>query len=102
MRVAALLVDQLRTDDIVVRTGGEEFVILMPGTEANAAAACSERLRSAIRAESWERIAAGMTVTASVGVATLPDASDLGGLAKLADERLYEAKRAGRDRVVTG
>ena len=39
-------------------------------------------------------------MTASVGVATLPDASDLAGLAKLADDRLYEAKRAGRDRVV--
>jgi diguanylate cyclase (GGDEF)-like protein len=100
MRVAALLIDQIRTADIVVRTGGEEFVILMPGTEHNAAAACSERLSEAIRDEPWDRIAAGMTVTASVGVATLPDASDLAGLAKLADDRLYAAKRAGRDRVV--
>ena len=41
MRVAGLLVDQLRTDDVVVRTGGEEFVILMPDTEPNAAAACA-------------------------------------------------------------
>jgi diguanylate cyclase (GGDEF)-like protein len=102
MRVAALLVDQLRTDDVVVRTGGEEFVVLMPGTERNAAAACSERLRTAIRDEPWDRIASGMTVTASVGVATLPDASDFAGLGKLADDRLYAAKRAGRDRVVTG
>ena len=43
-----------------------------------------------------------MTLTASVGVATLPDASDLDTLAKLADDRLYAAKRTGRDRVVSG
>ena len=41
-----------------------------------------------------------MKLTASVGVATADDASDLRGLAELADSRLYEAKRAGRDRVV--
>jgi PleD family two-component response regulator len=41
-----------------------------------------------------------MTVTASIGVATLPDASDLAGVANLADDRLYAAKPAGRDRVV--
>jgi diguanylate cyclase (GGDEF)-like protein len=99
-RVAALLVDQVRVGDAVVRTGGEEFVVLMPGTDAGAAVACCERLRAVIAAERWERIAAGMSVTASVGVATSPDASDLDARAKLADRRLYAAKRAGRDRVV--
>ena len=48
MRVAALLVDGLRARDTVVRTGGEEFVILMPDTEPRAAAACCERLGEAI------------------------------------------------------
>jgi len=100
MRVAALLLGELRAHDVVVRTGGEEFVLLMPLTDAGAAAACCERLRSRIRDEPWDRIAPGMTLTASVGLATADGADDLNALAELADRRLYEAKRAGRDRVV--
>jgi diguanylate cyclase (GGDEF)-like protein len=100
IRVAALLRDELREDDVVVRTGGEEFVVLMPRTEPNAALACCERLRTAIRDEPWERIAPGMTLSVSIGLASSPDAADVDALATLADGRLYEAKRAGRDRVV--
>jgi diguanylate cyclase (GGDEF)-like protein len=101
VRTAELLLDAVRPSDVVARTGGEEFVVLMPHTEPAAAVACCERLRAAIRDEPWERIAAGMTLTASVGVASLPDASDLDALARLADRRLYAAKHAGRDRVVS-
>jgi diguanylate cyclase (GGDEF)-like protein len=100
MRVAALLLGAMRGQDVVVRTGGEEFVLLMPQTDARAAAAACERLRTAIRDEPWDRIAPGMTLTASMGVATAQSASDLRALTELADQRLYEAKRAGRDRVV--
>jgi two-component system, cell cycle response regulator len=100
MRVAALLLGGIRGQDVVVRTGGEEFLLLMPGTGASAAAAACERLRRTIRAEPWDHISAGMKLTASVGVATAPDASDLDALTQLADHRLYEAKRSGRDRVV--
>jgi diguanylate cyclase (GGDEF)-like protein len=100
MRVAALLLGEMRAQDVVVRAGGEEFLLLMPMTDAAAAAACCERLCSTIRAHDWDRMAPGLAVTASVGVATAADAGDLAGLAALADERLYEAKRAGRDRVV--
>ncbi len=99
-RVAALLLDYVRARDTVVRTGGEEFVVLMPGTDAGAAVACCERLRAFIAAEPWERIAAGMAVTASVGVATAAAAGALDTLATLADQRLYAAKRAGRNRIV--
>ena len=102
VRVAALLLDELRQEDVVVRTGGEEFVVLMPQTEPNAARACCERLCEAIRSEPWDRIASGLTLSASVGVATAGDAPHLDELARLADRRLYAAKRAGRDRVVTG
>jgi diguanylate cyclase (GGDEF)-like protein len=100
MRVAALLVDGLRARDTVVRTGGEEFVILMPETEPRAAAACCERLGDAIRAEDWDALAPGLTVTASIGLACSTGEIDVESLAKLADRRLYEAKRGGRDRVV--
>jgi diguanylate cyclase (GGDEF)-like protein len=100
VRVAALLLDGLRQSDVVVRTGGEEFVVLMPRTAANAAAACCERLRTAIATERWEEIGPGLEVTASVGLASSADNSGLDALASLADDRLFAAKRAGRDRVV--
>jgi diguanylate cyclase (GGDEF)-like protein len=102
VQVAALLCDALRQVDIVVRSGGEEFLVLMPDTEVNAATACCERIRQAIRDEPWEQIAAGLAVTASVGVASTNDPEQLAALARSADQRLYEAKRTGRDRVVSG
>jgi diguanylate cyclase (GGDEF)-like protein len=100
VRVAGLLVQALRMEDVVVRTGGEEFVLLMPRADAAAAAACCERLLATIRDDAWERIAEGMTVTASVGIATARDGIEPDVIAQLADRRLYEAKRGGRDRVV--
>jgi diguanylate cyclase (GGDEF)-like protein len=101
VRVAALLCDVLRQSDIVVRSGGEEFLILMPVTEMHAATACCERIRERIHDEPWQHIAAGLAVTASVGVASTNDPDQLAALARLADQRLYDAKRAGRDRVVS-
>jgi diguanylate cyclase (GGDEF)-like protein len=102
IRVAALLCDVLRQPDIVVRSGGEEFLILMPLTELHAATACCERIRRRIRDEPWEHTAAGLAVTASVGVASTNDPDQLAALARSADQRLYDAKRSGRDRVVSG
>jgi diguanylate cyclase (GGDEF)-like protein len=101
VRVATLLCDVLRQSDIVVRSGGEEFLVLMPATEARAAIACCERICQRIRDESWEHIAAGLAVTASVGVASTDDPDQLAALTRSADQRLYEAKRSGRDRVVS-
>ena len=100
MRVAALLLGGVRGQDVVVRTGGEEFVLLMPQTDESAAEACCQRVRLAIRDEPWEAIVPGLALTVSAGVATADDASDLQALAEIADRRLYEAKRTGRDRVV--
>jgi diguanylate cyclase (GGDEF)-like protein len=100
VRVAELLVEELRTEDVVMRTGGEEFVVLMPRTTPDAALACCERLREAFHDEPWWKLAPALTLTASIGVVSAPDACDLDGLARDADERLYAAKRAGRDRAV--
>ncbi len=102
IRVAGLLCDVLRASDIVVRSGGEEFLVLMPLTDQRAATACCERIREAIHGEAWDRIATGLTVTTSVGVASTHDPSDLDSLVKLADQRLYDAKHGGRDCVVSG
>jgi diguanylate cyclase (GGDEF)-like protein len=102
VRVAALLCEVLRQPDIVVRSGGEEFLVLMPATEVRAANACCERIRERIREEPWEEIAVGLALTASVGLASTDDPAEMAELARSADRRLYEAKRAGRDRVVGG
>jgi diguanylate cyclase (GGDEF)-like protein len=100
VRAVELLCDVLRSSDIVVRSGGEEFLVLMPFTDEHAAAACCERMRQAIRAEPWEQIAPELALTTSIGVATAEDSSELEALVKLADQYLYDAKHAGRDCVV--
>lgn len=100
VRVAGLLLDVLRDTDIVVRSGGEEFLVLMPGTDAGGGRAVCERVREAVQGEPWQRVALGLSVTASIGVASLDAPGDLEALVNLADQRLYEAKRAGRNCVV--
>ena len=100
VRMARRLCDVLRASDSVVRSGGEEFVVLMPQTDAHAAAACCERIREALASEDWERIAPGLTLTTSMGLASTEHPTDLEALVRLADQRLYEAKNAGRDRIV--
>jgi diguanylate cyclase (GGDEF)-like protein len=102
VRIAGLLCNVLRESDIIIRSGGEEFLVLMPHTDGRAALACCERVRVAVCRESWDGLGEGLTVTASVGVASAIDPEDLHALVSLADQRLYEAKEAGRDRVVAG
>jgi diguanylate cyclase (GGDEF)-like protein len=100
VRVAELLVEHLRAEDIIVRTGGEEFAVLMPGTSEHEAGVCCERLRAMIAAEDWFPVAPGLAVTASIGVVSAPAEFDIAELERVADQRLYAAKRAGRNRVV--
>jgi diguanylate cyclase (GGDEF)-like protein len=97
VRIAGLLLGVVRHSDVVVRTGGEEFVLLMPASDRSAAWHCCERALQAIRDAGWDEVAPGLTVTASVGIASSGESDDL---AALADQRLYAAKRAGRDRIV--
>jgi diguanylate cyclase (GGDEF)-like protein len=100
VRAADLLCGVLRTTDVVVRSGGEEFLVLMPLTDAEAALHCAERIRDAIGREEWGQIATGLTLTASIGVATTACTQDLEQLIRVADTRLYAAKHGGRDQVV--
>ena len=100
VHVAALLGRATRETDVVVRSGGEEFLIVMPQTDERAAVVCGERVRAAIEAAEWTEVALGTVITASVGVASTRELSDLEPLVLLADQHLYEAKRAGRNRVI--
>ncbi len=100
-RLAALLTDGCRTNDTAVRLGGEEFLMLLPQAPAAAAAAAAARLRVRIEAFDWTALAPGLAVTASIGVALGSEAGSVEGLLALADQRLYAAKRGGRNCVVS-
>ena len=93
----------LRNFDMVARLGGEEFVVIMPDTDGEAALMVAERLRNRIGDTPFEISApvAGITVTVSVGVAVGGRVGDtVDTLIKRSDEALYEAKRNGRNRVI--
>jgi diguanylate cyclase (GGDEF)-like protein len=91
-----------RTSDAIGRLGGEEFAILLPETEQDAAMHVAERIRQSIEAEirSFEQVY--FRVTVSVGVATATASmSGFNALLRYADKALYEAKAAGRNRTAT-
>jgi diguanylate cyclase (GGDEF)-like protein len=96
--VGATLRSVLRTRDFAGRKGGEEFAVLLPDTEIDAALEIAERVRSAIAEISLP--GTDVSVTASIGVAGFPEhASTLDRLERLSDAALYLAKRQGRNRV---
>jgi diguanylate cyclase (GGDEF)-like protein len=99
--VAGALDGVRRRIDTVARTGGEEFVLLMPASDEAAAMHCCERALAAIRGADWSSLAPGLAVTASAGIARSGEALGLDRIAALADRRLYDAKRLGRDRAVS-
>jgi diguanylate cyclase (GGDEF)-like protein len=95
-----LLRDNARADDIVCRYGGEEFAVILPQIEAGALATIAERVRALV--ESLPAPADGAKVTISIGGAIYPDdGATVDALFQVADERLYQAKREGRNRVVS-
>jgi diguanylate cyclase (GGDEF)-like protein len=96
--LSAILQRTVRKPDAAFRYGGEEFVVMMPGANADAAVALAEQLRARVQAET----AAGHALTISVGVADI-DARPAAGADEMfqrADAALYAAKAGGRDRVV--
>jgi diguanylate cyclase (GGDEF)-like protein len=96
--VAYTMRKELRAFDLAYRVGGEEFLVVLPGASPQDAADLAERLRLAIELSP----AGGMQVTMSFGVATSsPGPFAFAELFGAADAALFEAKRAGRNRVVT-
>ena len=100
--VGRLLEETKRTEDVLGRLGGEEFVVIMCGNPApGGAAAAAERLREMVGATPLVYKGAALSVTLSGGLAVLPDdGTTWDKLFAVADQRLYEAKRAGRNRVL--
>jgi diguanylate cyclase (GGDEF)-like protein len=94
--VSAQLRKSIRRGDIAARTGGEEFALILPGTDAEAAQEIAERVRTAIARLS----PAGSELSSSAGVAVYPvDADSAGALLQLAEGALYWAKRSGKSRT---
>jgi diguanylate cyclase (GGDEF)-like protein len=101
--VSSVIRQNLREIDVAARYGGEEFVVVLPETDVAGALAVAERIRTSmeeyphIADEQGERV----TQTISLGVATYPlHAPDGASLIEAADQAMYRAKRAGKNRVV--
>ncbi len=102
--LAARMLRQVRSVDLVARLGGEEFVAVMPETNLAGAAVVAERLRLAVAQEPFVVQGTGekLPVTISIGVAATDDGGDsVETLLKRADDALYRAKNTGRNRVVS-
>ncbi len=99
--MAALLVRQVRSFDLIAKYGGDEFTLILPQTGIEGAMTVAERMRRAVAEHPFPLEEAGR-ITISAGVGVFPgDAEDALPLIKAADVALYEAKRQGRNRVLT-
>jgi two-component system cell cycle response regulator len=99
--VARLIQQRIRRDEVLARYGGEEFAIILPETNLEGARALADGLRERIEQSRFVFQGEVIRVTLSIGVAMLNEFDRTSmDLIKRADEKLYEAKRSGRNRVV--
>lgn len=95
--ISALLRRTVRAYDVLVRWGGEEFLLVLPGVDLDLARVLAERVRVAVEMSDTHGIGA---VTISAGVARFDNDYDFAATLRTADQRLYEAKASGRNCVV--
>ena len=97
---AEVLRETVREIDVAVRWGGEEFGVILPGSDVDGAADVAERIRGGLAARSIVAVdGAAIRVTASFGVAASAPGTSAESLVDAADDALYRAKRAGKDQV---
>ena len=97
-QIGVILQDMARTSDFVVRYGGEEFIVLLPQTNQEGARAYAERCRVAVEQNNWEF----RLITVSIGISTqTSEMTEHSNLIYEADRALYEAKRAGRNCIMS-
>lgn len=104
-KIGALLRHSFRQSDTTARYGGEEFVVLLPETDIEAARRKVESLRELVAATPIQLglLAESLQITISAGLASFPDdGDDAAELLAAADERMFRAKRQGRNLVVAG
>jgi diguanylate cyclase (GGDEF)-like protein len=97
--VADVLRHESRDGDVLIRYGGDEFVVVLRDTSSPAAARVGERIRAAVATHPWWRTARGLETKVSVGVAEHVMGMTYDEVIGAADAALYEAKRLGRDRI---
>src|SRR3546814_11353048 len=98
--MSGLIHQRGRHDVIAARIGGEEFAVLLPECDTDAAYGFAERLRAAVAAETFTPGGESQRITISIGIAELSSAHDSrAGLMAAADAALYRAKEEGRNRV---
>jgi diguanylate cyclase (GGDEF)-like protein len=96
-QVAHLLASNCRNTDIVGKYGGDEFALILPQTGIDGAVFVAERMRSAIAAHTFQNVSPG-DITCSFGIASFPaDGSDVHTLVAAADQKLFQAKREGKN-----
>ncbi|NOY93045.1 MAG: GGDEF domain-containing protein [Deltaproteobacteria bacterium] len=99
-RLGTLVRTRVRRDDVVARTGGEEFAIILPEVGLEGAVGLARKMNALIDDSRFEFENTVMDITISLGVATWQEGMTTGEeLIKLADDKLYEAKDSGRNRV---
>jgi two-component system cell cycle response regulator len=99
--IAGILRQHVRQSDIVARFGGEEFVVLFPFATLRQATAAAEKLCALVREHAWSDIHPALAVTLSAGVAEAHGQPGHEALLAAADGRLYQAKRSGKNCVVS-
>jgi diguanylate cyclase (GGDEF)-like protein len=101
--LSARIKGNVRKEELFARYGGEEFAVVLPETTRDGATKLSERLRSVIAATAFTYESKSYQVTISLGVATTTGDETMtpSALLRQADEKLYQAKREGRNRVVS-
>ena len=100
VHVASVLGAEKRAEDVLGRIGGEEFLLLQPDQTPAGAWEAADRLRRSVASAAFAHRGSTLAVTLSGGVAVYPaDGVDWDALFSAADRRLYEAKRAGRNRI---
>jgi diguanylate cyclase (GGDEF)-like protein len=100
-RTSAIIAGAIRQSDLFARYGGEEFALVFPDTCADSATLACDKICHAIAAWNWGAIQSDLAVTISIGVAEASEVSDWEKLTVRADNRLYEAKHAGKNQVIS-
>ena len=102
--LAKVVSDTIRQEDVFARYGGEEFAVICRGIDLGGAAAFGERIRRCVDGQAFVYNGVDIKVTVSVGVAAVADVGmkEPSELIGAADDALYQAKRQGRNRVISG